>query len=64
MKRACCICGDTIDRSDAGAVQIVLTSLWNRRNPVSQEMQAHSACFAGIVTEEIMFDAQVWSDKD
>ena len=49
MRFACCFCGGNIPRSDRGAVQFAVTSLWDPTDEV-QGLQAHAACAEKAIT--------------
>jgi hypothetical protein len=64
MDHVCCFCGKLVAKQSAHAVEIALTSLWHKRNPVVQGLQAHSACFAKTLHPDIPFDEDVWLAED
>jgi hypothetical protein len=63
MQRVCCVCGNAVEKSDRGAVEIALSSLWHKRNPTTQGLQAHSTCFSDVLHEDIPFDDNIWRDE-
>ena len=60
MNYACCFCGETIERADAAAVHLAVTSLW-RASDSTQSLHAHSECAAKAV-KAAPFDPEALAD--
>jgi len=60
LKRACCFCGEIIERTDTAALEITLSNLWHR--DAIQGLQAHSVCASSAFPDRAMVDPECLID--
>ena len=60
----CCFCGQRIERKEGPGVKIVITSLWERNNPIVQDKQAHASCMASKLNPDFFFGEEMWGARE